>query len=335
MTQRNYTLQKVSIRLNLTDGNRTKVTTRFKRPTALIVSVGLFLSVLLLSCGNGEGDYDATGSFEATEILVSSQANGLILELNVEEGIKLQEGQLVGVIDSTQLYLQKLALLSNAKGVRAQRPDIQKQTASLEERISTLRREKQRVERLIEANAANQKQWDDIESQLEVLESELTAQQTLLMQSTQQVSARSSSLEIQIAQLEDQLQKTRVTSPITGRVLNKYAEAGELAGMGTPLFKIANIENMFLRAYVTSDQLAKVKLDDEATVRVDDGEGGSREYEGRISWISDKSEFTPKTIQTKDERANLVYAIKIAVPNDGFLKIGMYGEVLFQTGNQK
>lgn len=293
------------------------------------MSVGLLLSVVLLSCSNGEGDYDATGSFEATEILVSSQANGLILALNVEEGVKLQEGQLVGAIDSTQLYLQKLALLSNAKGVRAQRPDIQKQTASLEERINTLRREKQRVERLIEANAANQKQWDDIESQLEVLERELEAHQTLLEQSSVQVSAQSSAMEIQIAQLEDQLQKTRVASPITGTVLNKYAEAGELAGMGTPLFKIADTERMFLRAYVTSDQLAKVKLGDEVTVRVENGEGNSREYKGRISWISDKSEFTPKTIQTKDERANLVYAMKIAVENDGYLKIGMYGEVTF------
>lgn len=335
MTQQDYTLQKLSTGLNAEAGDRTRVTTRFKRSSGLIVSVGLLLSAVLLSCNNGEGHYDATGSFEATEILVSSQANGLILELNVEEGGLLQEGQLVGAIDSTQLYLQKLALLSNAKGVRAQRPDIQKQTASLEERINTLKREKQRVERLIEANAANQKQWDDIESQLEVLERELEAHQALLQQSSVQVSAQSSAMEIQIAQLEDQLQKTRVTSPITGTVLNKYAEAGELAGMGTPLFKIANIENMFLRAYVTSDQLAKVQLGDEVTVRVDDGEGGNHEYKGRISWISDKSEFTPKTIQTKDERANLVYAIKIAVPNDGFLKIGMYGEVVFQTENQK
>ena len=182
---------------------------------------------------------------------------------------------------------------------------------------------------MIEANAANQKQWDDIESQLEVLERELEAHQTLLEQSSVQVSAQSSAMEIQIAQLEDQLQKTRVASPITGTVLNKYAEAGELAGMGTPLFKIADTERMFLRAYVTSDQLAKVKLGDEVTVRVENGEGNSREYKGRISWISDKSEFTPKTIQTKDERANLVYAMKIAVENDGYLKIGMYGEVTF------
>lgn len=283
----------------------------------------------LSSCDGGEAAFDATGSFEATEIIVSSQANGLILELNAEEGRQLQEGELVGLIDSTQLYLQKLSLLSSARGVRAQQPDIRKQTAAIQEQINTLEREQERVERLIESNAANQKQLDDIVAQLEVLRSELDAHQTVLRQSSVQVSAQSSTLEIQIAQLEDQLEKTKVKVPISGTVLNKYAEAGELAGMGTPLFKIADTERMFLRAYVTNDQLAKVKLGDEVTVRVDDGEGGARTYSGQISWISDKSEFTPKTIQTKNERANLVYAMKVSVQNDGYLKIGMYGEVKF------
>lgn len=185
------------------------------------------------------------------------------------------------------------------------------------------------MERLIKANAANQKQLDDIESQLDVIKSQLAAQQTLLQQSSVQVSAQSSSLEIQIAQVEDQLKKTRIVSPINGTVLNKYAEAGELAGMGTPLFKIADTDQMYLRAYVTGDQLAQVMLGNIVTVRVDDGKGDMRTYEGKVNWISDKSEFTPKTIQTKNERANLVYAMKIAVNNDGFLKIGMYGEVVF------
>ena len=291
----------------------------------------LSLSFLLFSCSNGSEEYDATGSFEATEIIVSSQANGRILALHVNEGEQLQKEQIVGRIDSTQLYLQKMSLLSNAKGVRAQQPDISKQTSAIQDQIKTLKREKARVERLIAANAANRKQLDDIESQLEVLQSQLSAQTSILQKNSQHISAQSSTIDIQVAQLDDQLEKTRITSPITGTVLNRYAETGELATMGTPLFKIADTGTLFLRAYVTNDQLALIKLNDEVTVRVDDGEGGMKSYKGEISWISDKSEFTPKTIQTKNERANLVYALRIAVHNDGFLKIGMYGEVKFTS----
>lgn len=291
----------------------------------------LTLTLLLYSCSDGGEEYDATGSFEATEIIVSSQANGRILAFNLSEGDQLQRGEIVGQIDSTQLYLRKMSLLSNAKGVRAQQPDISKQTSAIQDQIKTLKREKARIERLIAANAANRKQLDDIESQLEVLQSQLSAQTSTLQKSSQQITAQSSTIDIQVAQLDDQLEKTRITSPITGTVLNRYAETGELATMGTPLFKIADTGILFLRAYVTNDQLALIKLNDEVTVRVDDGEDGMRSYKGEISWISDKAEFTPKTIQTKNERANLVYALKIAVHNDGFLKIGMYGEVKFTS----
>ena len=289
----------------------------------------LSVSALLFSCSTGNGDYDATGSFEATEIIVSSQANGRILTLSLNEGDQLQQGQTVGVIDSTQLYLQKMSLLSNARGVRAQQPDIRKQTASIQEQIRTLEREKARAQRLLESNAASQKQLDDIEAQIEVLQKQLLALISTLEKNSENISAQSSTLEIQVAQLDDQLEKTQIISPIAGTVLNRYAEAGELATMGTPLFKIADTDILFLRAYVTNDQLAQIKLNNEVTVKVDDGQGGMKPYKGRISWISDKSEFTPKTIQTKNERANRVYALKIAVPNDGFLKIGMYGEVKF------
>lgn len=295
----------------------------------LLLTIMASSSLFLLSCSNGDEDYDATGSFEAMEVIVSSQATGRILELNVNEGEQLQAGQVVGRIDSTQLYLQKMSLLVNAKGIRAQQPDIRKQTAAIQEQIKTLEREKVRVERLIAANAANRKQLDDIESQMEVLRSQLSAQTSTLRKSSENISAQSSTLDIRVAQLDDQLEKTRISSPISGTVLNRYVEVGELATMGTPLFKIADIRTLFLRAYVTNDQLARIRLNDEVTVRIDDGEGGMRSYNGRVSWISDKSEFTPKTIQTKNERANLVYALKIAVPNDGFLKIGMYGEVKF------
>ena len=290
----------------------------------------LSILLLFLSCGNGEGDYDATGSFEATEIIVSSEANGRIIELDINEGDQLQKEQIVGYIDSTQLYLQKMSLLSNAKGIIAQQPDINAQTAALKDQINSLKREKARVERLVAANAANQKQLDDIESELEIVESKLSAQKSTLQKSSAHITAQSSTLEIQVAQINNQLEKTRITSHISGTVLNRFAKAGELATMGTPLFKIANIGEMFLRAYVTNDQLAKIKLNDVVTVSVDDGEGNMKSYKGIISWISNKSEFTPKTIQTKNERANLVYALKIAVQNDGYLKIGMYGEVKFK-----
>ena len=295
----------------------------------LSLTIMALSSLFLLSCSNGDEDYDATGSFEAMEVIVSSQATGRILELNVNEGEQLQAGQVVGRIDSTQLYLQKMSLLANAKGIRAQQPDIRKQTAAIQEQIKTLEREKVRVERLIAANAGNRKQLDDIESQMEVLRSQLSAQTSTLRKSSENISAQSSTLDIRVAQLDDQLEKTRISSPISGTVLNRYVEVGELATMGTPLFKIADIRTLFLRAYVTNDQLARIRLNDEVTVRIDDGKGKMKSYNGRVSWISDKSEFTPKTIRTKNERANLVYALKIAVLNDGYLKIGMYGEVKF------
>lgn len=282
---------------------------------------------LLFSCGRDNSNYDAIGSFEATEVIVSAEASGRILVLDIEEGEQLTAGQMVGAIDSTQLYLRKMSLLSSAKGVRARRPNIGTQTAAIREQIRILEREQERVERLLEANAANRKQLDDITSQIEVLSQQLMAQTSTLQKSSEQITAESSSVDIQIAQLDDQLAKTRISSPISGTVLNRYAEMGELATMGMPLFKIADTGTLFLRAYVTNDQLAGIRLNDSVTVRVDNGRGEMNSYPGRISWISDKSEFTPKTIQTKNERANLVYALKIAVINDGYLKIGMYGEV--------
>ena len=295
-----------------------------------LLFIGLAI-VLLSACSGSDGDYDASGSFEATEIIVSAEASGKIERLTLMEGQLLEKGEQVGLIDTTQLYLQKMNLLTNVKGVRAQQPNIVAQTASIKEQISTLQREKQRTTNLIKANAATQKQLDDINSQIEVLEKQLAASESTLQKSSQNITAQSSALDIQIEQLEDRLQKSIIKSPIRGTVLNKYAEEGELAGMGTPLFKVANIDNMTLRVYVTNDQLKDVKLNDRVQVYVDQGdESGSRKaYEGVVTWISDKSEFTPKTIQTKNERANLVYAMKVTVRNDGYLKIGMYGEIKF------
>lgn len=290
----------------------------------------ILISFMVLSaCSNGKDHYDATGSFEATEIIVSAEGNGKILNLDIAEGQQLQENEHVGNIDSTQLYLQKMNLLTNAKGVRVQRPNIDTQTAAIEEQIQTLQRERERTRNLIAANAANRKQLDDIKAQIDVLQRQLSAQTSSLQKSSASISAQSSAMDIQVAQLDDQLMKCRIVSPISGIVLNKYAEAGELTSMGSPLFKIADTRTMFLRAYVTTGQLAQIKLNDTVTVMTDAGDGNMKSYIGKINWISNKSEFTPKTIQTKNERANLLYAIKIAVQNDGYLKIGMYGEVKF------
>lgn len=287
------------------------------------------MSLLMLSCINRNNTFDATGTFEATEVIVSAEASGKILNFNIEEGQIIEQSKEVGLIDSLQLYLQKMSMLANAEGVRIQRPDIKTQTAAIVEQIETLQREKERTTKLISANAANEKQLDDINSQIEVLQKQLYAQQSTLRKSSDNIGAQNSALEIQVAQIEDMIEKCKITSPISGTVINKYAEAGELANTGKPLFKIADLQNIFLRAYITNDQLVQLKLNDKVQVSVDAGNGDMRHYDGTVSWISDKSEFTPKTIQTKSERANLVYAIKISVKNDGYLKIGMYGEISF------
>lgn len=287
------------------------------------------LLALFSACGNGALKYDATGTFETTEVLVSAEASGRLLYFDIEEGMLLKAGEEVGVVDTVQLYLKKLQLEASIKSVEEQRPDILKQVAATKEQISAAQRERNRVANLLKVGAANQKQLDDAEDQLEVLRKQLVAQNSTLSNSHQSLTWQSSSVGIQVAQVEDQLRKCHITSPITGTVLAKYAEAGELTAMGTPLFKVADTEQMYLRAYITSEQLSQVKLGQKVTVFSDYGTDEHKQYPGVVTWISDTSEFTPKTILTKNERANLVYAVKIAVHNDGLLKIGMYGGVEF------
>lgn len=287
------------------------------------------LLALFSACGNGAPKYDATGTFETTEVLVSAEVSGRLLYFDIEEGMLLKAGEEVGVVDTVQLYLKKLQLEASLKSVEEQRPDILKQVAATKEQISAAQRERNRVANLLKVGAANQKQLDDAEDQLEVLRKQLVAQNSTLSNSHQSLTWQSSSVGIQVAQVEDQLKKCHITSPITGTVLAKYAEAGELTAMGTPLFKVADTEQMYLRAYITSEQLSQVKLGQKVTVFSDYGTDEHKQYLGVVTWISDTSEFTPKTILTKNERANLVYAVKIAVHNDGLLKIGMYGGVEF------
>ena len=284
---------------------------------------------LLVSCGQKQSGFDAMGTFEATEVTVSSEASGKILSLDITEGQEVAVNSKVGMIDTVQLYLSKLQLMKNESAVRSNRPDIGKQMASVKEQIAKQNTERARVENLLKAEAATQKQLDDIVSAVAVLESQLVALQSSLQNNASSIDAQSSAIEIQIAQVEDRLAKCVISSPITGMVLAKYAEAGELAVVGKPLFKVADTKRLFLRAYLTLSQLSDIKPGQKVTVYADFGGDNRREYVGVVTWISEKSEFTPKSIQTKDDRENLVYAMKVAIENDGYVKIGMYGEVVF------
>lgn len=291
-----------------------------------IITTGVFC---LAACNRGDNNFDATGTFEATEILVSSEANGKIMELNIEEGDRLDAGAMLGYVDSTQLYLKKMQLAAGLRSVDVRKPDIRKQIAALEQQIATARTEQQRMENLVKAKAGNQKQVDDIVNNIKYLQKQLDAQYSTLNKTTGGADAEAESILYQIMQLDDQLQKSRIINPQAGTVLVKYAEPGEVTAAGKSLYKIADTDLLYLRAYITADQLSTLKLGQAVRVFADYGESDRWEYPGTITWISDKSEFTPKGIQTKDERANLVYAIKIAVKNDGLLKIGQYGETVF------
>jgi HlyD family secretion protein len=289
----------------------------------------LSLATGLTSCHGSKIQSDASGTFEATEVIVSSEANGKILSFTGEEGSSLEAGQVIGTIDSTQLYLKKKQLLASVQAVQSRRPEISKQIASLQQQIATQKTEKHRFENLVKAGAANQKQLDDINSGLAVLEKQLIAQQSSLSTSDRGMIEDAAAFRAQIDQMNDQLAKCRIVNPLSGTVLTKYVEPNEVTAQGKPLYKIADTGNMKLRAYVTNGQLSEIKLGQTVKVYIDKGDSDMKEYSGKIEWISDKAEFTPKTIQTKDERANLVYAVKIAVKNDGLIKIGMYGEVKF------
>ena len=285
------------------------------------------MALLAISCTK-EAEFDAQGTFEATEVVVSSEATGRILNFDIEEGMAIAANQAVGTIDSLQLHLQRKQLVAQQSALLASRPDVKKQVAALREQIATQKTELRRVDNMLRDGAATQKQKDDIKAQIKILEGQLEAQLSTLDKNTSTINGNSVVLEAQIAALDDRISKCRIISPVGGTVLVKYAEAGELASAGKPLMKIADLKNIYLRAYFTSDQLANVKLGDEVKVVADFGGTERYDYTGRVAWISSESEFTPKTIQTKDSRANLVYAVKIAVENDGRLKIGLAGEVV-------
>lgn len=284
------------------------------------------LSLLAVGCGNRD-DFDATGTFEATEVTVSAEANGRILCFDVEEGDSVEAAVPVGAIDTVQLYLQKLQLERQVASARSSRPDVRKQATALREQIAQQQTERRRVENLLKDGAATTKQLDDIDAQLKILQGQLDALLSTLHNNLASIDENSSAIELQIAQIEDRLSKCRIVSPVGGTVLAKYAEAGELAAVGRPLMKVADLGQVYLRAYFTSEQLSSLQLGQQVTVTADFGGDERIDYPGRITWIASESEFTPKSIQTRNSRANLVYAVKIAVKNDGRLKLGLYGEV--------
>lgn len=290
----------------------------------------VLVAAVLGACSQSNGNYDASGTFEATEIMVSAESSGKITALNLREGEHLQKDQVVGAIDSIQVYLRKKQLQHSIRALLSRHPEIRKQIAVLGQQIATQKNEKVRVEKLVAANAVNRKQLDDIEAQLAVLEKQLAAQQSTLSITSKGIDEDAATLEIQVQQADDLLKKCRIVNPVEGTVLVKYAEAGEMAVPGKSLYKIANLDTLIFRAYITSGQLTLLKQGQTVRVFSDFGDT-TREYPGVVEWISEKSEFTPKTIQTQDERANLVYAVKIAVKNDGYLKIGMYGQVKLQA----
>ena len=334
----------------------------------LLLAIG---ALMVASCGKDKQDYDATGTFEATEITVSAESAGQLKSFNISEGQVLNNGVTVGQIDPRQLTLKrnqlatnneqlaathgqlaanKRQLAANKQATSSRQLDLKKQVAAIRQQIVNQKRERQRFTELLKDGAVARKQVDDIDYQLLVLKKQLaateeqiasqnaaladqnkgiTAQMEGIDAQQAVVNAQQAGVRSQQAQIDDQIAHTFIKSPITGTVLEKYAEAGEFVALGKPLFKVANMKRMFIRAYITSEQLKNIKLGQKVKVMADYGKGQRKAYNGVITWISSRSEFTPKTIVTDDERADLVYAIKIQFQNDGYVKIGMYGEVKF------
>ena len=283
----------------------------------------------MTACNSGDKEYDATGTFEATETTVAAEQAGTLLTFSLEEGDNIGAGTEVGLIDTTQLWL-KISQTEASKAVyQSQKPDQEKQIAATRQQLAKARTEQQRYKELVADGAAPSKMLDDASSQVQVLQRQLDAQVSALQTSTNALSRQMDAADVQVRQLRDQLLKCHIKSPASGTVLEKYVERGEYVTPGKPLFKIGDVRHMYLRAYITSAELKNVKTGQKVKVFADYGGGQKKEYVGTVTWISSRSEFTPKTILTDDERADLVYAVKIAIETDGYVKIGMYGEVRF------
>lgn len=290
----------------------------------------LFIPLVWASCSSGSGDFDATGNFEAEEVIVSAEASGKILKLDIKEGQLLEVNQKVGYIDTTQLCLRKKQLQYSISAVLAKRPNMSVQLSTITEQLATATREKKRIENLLKSDAATQKQLDDYNAQIDLLKKQYDALQSSLAITIKSLQNETLPFKAQLDQVQDQIQKSIITNPVAGTVLTQYAMQDEVVNPGKAIYKVADLSQIILRVYISGSQLSEIKLGQEVKISVDSGAEAYKNYTGKITWISDKAEFTPKTIQTKDERANLVYAIKVLVKNDGYLKLGMYGEVKFK-----
>jgi len=289
----------------------------------ILASVALMMS----ACGGNEKEYDATGTFEATETNVFAEQSGALLTFSVNEGDSIEANKEVGLIDTTQVWLKIQQLGATKEVYQSQKPDMEAQIAATRQQLAKAQEEEQRYKELVADGAAPSKMLDDASNQVKVLQKQLAAQQSALSTSTRSLDKQMAATDVQVSQLRDQLRKCHIVTPTKGTVLEKYVERGEFVAIGKPLFKMADTEAMYLRAYVTSAQLQNIRLGQQVKVFADYGDGQRKEYDGTISWISSRSEFTPKTILTDNERADLVYAVKVAIKNDGYVKIGMYGEV--------
>ena len=293
------------------------------------ISVIVVVTVFIASCSNRQSNSDASGAFETEETVISTDASGIIKQFNIEEGQSLQTGQFIGYIDSIQLYLKRKQLESQIKATLSLTPDISTQVASLIEQLKLSEKEQQRISNMVKAGASSQQQLDDANSRVNELKEQIEAQQSSLGITSKNISHQTLPLFVQIEQTNDELSKCKIINPVKGTVLAKYVRQFEMVTPGKPLYKIADLSSLVLRAYITGNQLSLIKLNQNVKVYVDNEADRYKEYHGTITWISDKAEFTPKTINTKEERADLVYAIKILVKNDDLLKIGMYAEVKF------
>ena len=297
--------------------------------TGKVILIMASATIMLGACGEKEKEYDATGTFEATETTVYAEQNGTLLSFNVNEGAPVVQGQEVGLVDTTQIWLKIRQLGTTKQVYQSQKPDMQKQIAATRQQLIKAQQEQHRYQELVADGAAPRKMLDDAKSQVLVLQRQLDAQVSSLNTQLSTLNSQQAATDVQVSQLRDQLSKCHVTVPVSGTVIEKYVEQGEFVAIGKPLLKVADTENMFIRAYVTSAQLQMIRVGMKVKVFADYGNGQKKEYDGTVSWISSRSEFTPKTIVTDDERADLVYAMKVAIKNDGFAKIGMYGEVKF------
>ena len=309
----------------------------------LKLNVFILVSGVFLACNGNEKNFDASGTFETDEVIVSSAQTGKILIFNVQEGDTISQNKIVGSVDSENIALQKQQVEASIQALAEKTMDpsqqvklLQDQLAVQQAQLANLEYERIRIENLLKEDAATRKQLDDINAQIDVVkkqmnvtQQEINVQRNNVATQNRSILSEGKPMQKRVEQLDDQLLKANIINPVNGTVITKYAEAGEMTSVGKALYKIADLSIMTLRAYITGSQLSKIKLGQQVKVFVDNGEDKYQEYPGTITWVSDKAEFTPKTIQTKDERANLVYAIKVKVKNDGFLKIGMYGEMDF------